>query len=77
MNFRVEDLLTPEEVIRDYGRLLGTKSVKTLWELRRSGRLGYVRVGRKVLHRREHVEAYLQSCPEYGPNVANTVAPTA
>jgi hypothetical protein len=70
----LETAMTPEQVIQKYGKLLGTRSVKRLWEWRRAGRLGFIRRGKGVLHTPQHVENFLRSLPAYEGEVERRAA---
>lgn len=61
----IETAMTADQVIEKYGKLLGTRSTKRLWEWRKSGRLGFIRRGKGVLHTPQHIEDFLRSLPEY------------
>jgi hypothetical protein len=56
----LEPLLTDDEVIQQLRLDVGRKCPKeALKNMRRMGKIGYVRVGRRVLYRPEHVEEFI------------------
>ena len=62
-----ENLLSPEEVLKKYGEKLGTHSVKGLWALRKAGKLGFFRVGKKIFHTPNQIENYIKFHCGYDP----------
>lgn len=57
----LEELLSPQEILNRYGQKLGTRSVKGLWALRKAGKLGFFRVGKKVFHTPTQIEKYIKN----------------
>ena len=69
-----QTLMTPTEVVAILRLKIGRKRPdEALRHLRRLGRLGFVRVGRRVLYRPEDVEQFIESCSVVARGVAGRV----
>ena len=51
----MKDLLTTRDLETRH-----LMSKVTQWQERKAGRLGYIKIGRKVLYREEHIDEYLK-----------------